>query len=180
VEILVGESSSFVCCGNGVPTPLFLAIHPCLPATIFEQKFSSARNQMLFVDKYSAVSNNFFFNLLYSTSNIALPRYTVGRVSYKKMNEKEFGNWLTANFTFPAVTWKNIIWSFLMPLWCNKHLPGQSASIIIAFEFFWCRPIYFAYEVGSLIQTESFLLTFFLVCAMPLINCTLKLFQKEP
>ena len=23
-----------------------------------------------------------------------------------------------------------------MPLWCNKHLPGQSASIIIAFEFF--------------------------------------------
>jgi len=23
-----------------------------------------------------------------------------------------------------------------MPLWCNKHLPGQSASIIIAYEFF--------------------------------------------
>ena len=23
-----------------------------------------------------------------------------------------------------------------MPLWCNKHLPGQSASIIFAFEFF--------------------------------------------
>jgi len=23
-----------------------------------------------------------------------------------------------------------------MPLWCNKHLPGKSTSIIIAFEFF--------------------------------------------
>jgi len=26
----------------------FLVMHPCLPATIFGQKFSSARNQMLF------------------------------------------------------------------------------------------------------------------------------------
>jgi len=50
VEILVGESVFlYVWCGNGVPTPLFLAIHPFLPATIFRQTFSSAaRNQMLF------------------------------------------------------------------------------------------------------------------------------------
>ena len=31
-----------------VPTPHFLAKHPRLPATTFRQKFSSARNQMLF------------------------------------------------------------------------------------------------------------------------------------
>ena len=42
----------------------------------------------------------------------------------------EFGHWLTASFTSP-----NIVWSFLMPLWCNKHLPGQSANILIVFEF---------------------------------------------
>jgi len=29
----------------------------------------------------------------------------------------------------------NISDHFQMPLLCNKHLPGQSASIIIAFEF---------------------------------------------
>ena len=70
----------------------------------------------------------FFFNLHYNICN--------GRVSCKKLNGWEFGHWLTANFTFPAVTWKNIVWSFSTPLWCNKHLPGQSSSIIIAFEFF--------------------------------------------
>jgi len=30
---------------------------------------------------------------------------------------------------------KNIVRSFSMPLWCNKHLPGQSARIIVALEF---------------------------------------------
>jgi len=72
-----------------------------------------------------------FFNLLYSISKISLPRYS--RVSYKKVNGWEFGNLPTTNVTFPAVTWKNIFWSFSMSLWCNTHLPGQSASIIIAF-----------------------------------------------
>jgi len=38
----------------------FLAIRPCLPAAIFRQKFSSARNQMLFIDQDSAVFNKFF------------------------------------------------------------------------------------------------------------------------
>jgi len=47
VEILVGESVFLhVWSENAVPTSL--AIHPCLPATIFGQKFSSARNQILF------------------------------------------------------------------------------------------------------------------------------------
>jgi len=61
VETLAGESILlYVWCGNGVPTPLFLAMHSCLPATVFEQKFSSARNHMLFINQYSAVSNNLF------------------------------------------------------------------------------------------------------------------------
>jgi len=56
--------------------------------------------------------------------------------SHKKLNGwAEVGHWLAANFTFPAVTWKNIFWSFSMPLWCNNLLPGQSASIH-SFEFF--------------------------------------------
>jgi len=28
------------------------------------------------------------------------------------------------------------VWSFPTPLWCNKDLPGRSASTTIAFEFF--------------------------------------------
>jgi len=74
-----------------------------------------------------------FFNLLHSISKVSLPRCS--RVSYKKLNGWGFGHWLTANFMFSAVTWKNIVWSFSMPLWCNKHVPGQSASIIIAFHY---------------------------------------------
>ena len=107
----------------------FLAIYPCLPATTFGQKFSSARNQMLFHRKCSAISNN-FFNLLYNISN--------SRVSYKKLNGWEFGHWLTANFISSAVTRKILSDCFQCP--CDAintfQLKGQSASIIIAFEFF--------------------------------------------
>jgi len=98
-------------------------LRPCTPAC--QKQFldkSTAQHEIrcFFIDHYSAVSNN-FFNLLYSISKIALPRYS--RVSYNKLNVWKFGHCLTANFTFPAVTWKNIVWSFLMPLWCNKHHP---------------------------------------------------------
>jgi len=131
VVILVDESFFlYVWYGNGVPTPLFLAIHPCLPATIFGQKFSSARNQIPFIDQYYVVPNNFFSTYCRPTVFLLVAFCTK--------------NWTDENlvvdslqiFTFPAVTWKNIVWSFSMPLWCNKHLPGQTASIIIAFEFF--------------------------------------------
>jgi len=54
-----------------------------LPETIFGQKFSSTRNQTLFLDPYSVVSTK-FFNLLYSISKFALPRYS--NVSYKILN----------------------------------------------------------------------------------------------
>jgi len=117
----------------GTPFPhLFFGNTPSLAATVFRQKFSSARYQMLFYRATFCCLQYFFFNLLYSMSKILLPPHT--RVSYKKL--REFGHWLTANFTFPAVRWKDIVWSFSMPLWCNKHFPGQNASIAIAFEFF--------------------------------------------
>jgi len=113
--------------GNGVPTLLFLAIHPCLPATIFRQKFSPKLDA--FSSNIILLSPIIFFNLPYWISKIALPRHS--HISYKKLNLWEFGHWVTANFTFP-----NIVWSFSMALGCYKHLPGQSNSIISAFEFF--------------------------------------------
>ena len=56
----------------------------------------------------------------------------------KKLNWWETGHWLTANFTFSAVSWKNIVWSFSIPVWYSKHLPGQGASIMIAFDCLVC------------------------------------------
>jgi len=101
VEILIGESSFlYVWCGNGVPTRLFLPIHSCLPATIFGQKFSSSRKQMLFIDQCSAVSYN-----LFSTCGIVFLKLRY-RDTHKKLNGWEFGHWLTANLMFRAVTWK--------------------------------------------------------------------------
>ena len=75
MEILVGESV-FLCvwCGNGVPTPLFLEIHPW---SLTRCKLHVFRCD---VKKYCPI----IFNAL----------------------------------------------------WCNKHLTAQSASIVIAFEFF--------------------------------------------
>jgi len=60
----------------------FSAIHSCLPATIFGQTFSSARTRC-FLSTSILLSLIIFFNLLYSISKIALPRYS--RVSYKKI-----------------------------------------------------------------------------------------------
>ena len=127
-----------------------------LSATNFGQKFSPTHNQMFFSTRILLsiiIFFNFLYNiinttakandttdilqtdilqtLLHNISKIALLRYS--RVSFKKLNGWEVGHWLTANFTFPAVTRKNIVWYNFR---CNKHLPGQSASIIIAFEFF--------------------------------------------
>jgi len=79
--------------GMGTPFPhLFFSAMPRLPATYLD--ISSAQHEIrcLFIDQYSAVSNN-FLNLLCSTSKIALPRYS--RVSHKKLNGWEFGHWLT-------------------------------------------------------------------------------------
>ena len=133
MEILVGESVFLsIWRGNGIPHLFFSNTPAC-------QQFldrSSAQHEIrcFFIDHCSAVSNNFFFNGLCGISKIALPRYS--RVLYKKLNGWKFGHWLTANFTFPSVTWRNIVWSFSMPLWCNRHLQGQRVSIIIALEFF--------------------------------------------
>ena len=61
MEVLVGESIFlYVWRGNGVRAPLFSNTFSCVPATIFGQKFRSARNQVLFIDQYSDVSNDLF------------------------------------------------------------------------------------------------------------------------
>jgi len=117
-----------------VPTPLFLAI----PASNnFWTKVSSARNQMLFINQYCAVSNIFF--LSYCTVFLKLQYHDKVAFRTKHWMNENLVNDSTANFTFTAVTWKNIIWSFSVPLWCNNlpgHLPGQSTSIFTAFKFF--------------------------------------------
>jgi len=134
MEILVGESVSlYIWCGNGIPH-LFFKYTP-LPASYnYWTKDQLNTKSDAFLSTIILLSPIFFVNLLYGVSKIALQRYT--RVSFKKLNGWKFGHRLTANFTFPPVTWNNTVWSFSMPLWCNKHLPEQGASIIIAFEFF--------------------------------------------
>jgi len=101
----------------------------------FWTKVSSARNQIFLLGN---ILLSLIIVLVQCTIFLKLRYRDMVAFRTKKLNEWEFGHWLTANFTFPAVTWKNIVWSFSMPLWCkcNKHLPEQSASIIIAFEFF--------------------------------------------
>jgi len=89
---------------------------------------------MFFIDRYSAVSNN-----LFSTCCIVFLKFR-----YRDIVTFRTKNWMDENLVIDSLQtsrfalWrgKNIVWSFSMPLWCNKHLPGQSASIIIAFEFF--------------------------------------------
>jgi len=134
VEILVGESLFlYIWCGNGIPH-LFFSNAPLPASNNYWTKVQLSTKSDAFLSTIILLSLICFFNLLHGISKIALPRYS--RVSYKKLNGWKFGHWLTANFTFPAVTWKNIVWSFSMPLWCNKHLPEQGASIIIVLEFF--------------------------------------------
>ena len=135
MEILVGESILlYVWCGNGVPTPLFLVIPSCLPATVFGQKFSSARNQMLFINQYSAVSNNLFSACC--TVLLKLRYRDIVPLRTKSCMDENLVIESYQTSRFPLWRRKNIVWSFPMPLWCYKHLPGQNASIIIAFCFF--------------------------------------------
>ena len=107
----------------------FFSNTPLPTSNNFWTKVQLSTKSDSFLSTNTLLSLIIFFNLLYSISKIVLPRYS--RISYKILNVSEFGHWLTANFTF-----LNIIRSFSMPLWCNKHLPRQSASVIIAFEIF--------------------------------------------
>jgi len=117
-----------------VGTPFLCFSNAPLPASNnFWTKVQLTRISYAFVSTNILLSLIIFFSLLYNIFNISLPPYS--RVSYKNLNGWEFGHWLTANFTSPAVTWKDIVWSFSLFVWCNKNLPGRSASITIAFEF---------------------------------------------
>jgi len=83
VEILVGESVFlYVWCGNGVPTPRFSQYIPACQQR-FLDKSSAQHETRFFLSTNILLSPIIFFNLLYSISKIALPRYS--RVSYKKI-----------------------------------------------------------------------------------------------
>jgi len=125
-----------------------------LPEKKFGQAFCWARNQAIFLT-HILLSLQTFLNLLHSISKVALSG--CGHVSYKKMNgyAGEVRHWLVANFTFPAVTWKNIVWSFPMPLWCSKHLPEQSASIH-CFEFPAVLPVWLFWGCGKWVSVMCF------------------------
>jgi len=104
------------------------------PSNNFMTKVQLSTKSDAFLSTHILLSLINFVNLLYSTSKMALPRHS--RVSYKSwMDEQKLvmDSLQTINFTFPAVTWKNIAWSFSMPLWCNKHLPRKSTIYCFAF-----------------------------------------------
>jgi len=61
---------------------------------------------MLLIDQYSAASNNLF--LTCCTVFLKLRYRDIIAFRTKNLMD-EFGHCLTANFTFPAVTWKNIV-----------------------------------------------------------------------
>jgi len=83
VEILVGESVFlYVWCGNGVPTPRFSQYIPACQQR-FLDKSSAQHETRCFLSTNILLSLIIFFNLLYSISKIALPRYS--RVSYRKI-----------------------------------------------------------------------------------------------
>jgi len=82
----------------------------------------------------SAVYNNFFST--YCTEFLKLHyRDIVGFCTKNWKDEKLVIDSLQTS-CFPLWRGKVLSDHFQMPLWCNKHLPGQSASRIIAFEFF--------------------------------------------
>jgi len=104
----------------------FSAVHPCLLATIFGQKFSSARNQILFSDQYSVASNHFFSTY-----------YTVFlKLRYRNIVAENLVIWLTAHFrlTFPAVTWKILFDHFQCPCDAMDTFQGKVPTVFFGGE----------------------------------------------
>ena len=94
--------------GVRTPFPHLVFSNTPLPASNnFWTKIQLSKKSDAFLSANILLSLIIFFNLLYSISKIALPRYS--RVSYKKLNGWEFGHWLTANFTF--LLWRGKILS---------------------------------------------------------------------
>ena len=121
--------------GNGIPR-LFLSNTPACQQQFFDKSSAQHEIRCFFIDQHSAVSDDFFST--YCTVFLKFRYRDIGRVLYKKLNGWEVGHWLTANFAFPVVTWKNIDWSFSTPFWCNKHLPGQNIIWLnYCFRVFW-------------------------------------------
>ena len=107
-----------------------------LPATIFGQSSAQYDNWWFFIDLDSAASNKIFSTFCTVFLKLRYRDIVTFRTKNWMDNQEKLliDSLQTTNFTFSAVTWKNIVWSFSVPLWCNKHLPEQCA-IICCFKF---------------------------------------------
>jgi len=112
---------------------LLMSIRPA--NKIFLTVVSWLRNQMLFYRPIKpAVSNNFFST--YCTEFLKLHYRDI--VTFRTKNQKDEKLVIDSLQTSRFLLWRGKILTnhFQMSLWCNKHVPGQSANIFIAFQFF--------------------------------------------
>ena len=115
--------------GVRTPFPHLFFTNTSLPASNnFWTKIQLSKKSDAFLSANILLTLIIFFNLLYSISKIDI-------VAFRTKN------WMDENLVVGSRQTslsrrdvENIVWSFSMPLWCNKQLPGQTASI--TFEFF--------------------------------------------
>ena len=104
-----------------------------LPTTIFD---SSAQHEIrcFYRPIKSSVSNNFFST--YCTEFLKLGYRDI--IAFRTKNWKDEKMVIDSLQTSCFPLWRGKILSdhCQMRLWCNKHLPGWSISIILVFEFF--------------------------------------------
>jgi len=110
--------------GTAFPHLLFQHYTPACQQQSLNKSSAQHEIRCFFINQHSAVSNIFFST--YCTVFLKL-RYRNIVAFRTKIEWMRIGHWPTAKFAFP-----NIVRSFSMPLLCNKHLPRQSASIIIS------------------------------------------------
>ena len=124
----------------GVRTPflhLFFS-NTSLPASKnFWTKIQLSKKSDAFLSANILLSLIIFFNLLYSISKTALPRYS--RVSYKKLNGWEFVRWLTANLTFPL--WRGKYCLTIFNALVMQYTTSR-ANCQHCFRFFWYVCLY--------------------------------------
>jgi len=113
-----------------------------------------ANNNFLTIVHLSTKSDAFYRPIKSSVSNIFFSTYCTEllKLHYRDIVGFRTKNWKDEKLVTDSLQtsrfplWREKILSdhFQMPMWCNKHFPGQSGSIIIAFEFF-CYVCLYAY-----------------------------------
>ena len=115
-------------------TPLFQQCTPACEQQFLDKSSTQHGIRCIFIDQYFAVSVNFFST--YCTVILKLRYRDIVSFRTKKIAWVKIWSLINCKFHVSRCDVENIVWSFSMPLWCNKHLPGQGPNIIIAFEFF--------------------------------------------